>query len=357
MVPRDGQTYIHRIYHLTDDEQQQFAEFYYLPSITIVNEQEQYHPLLSIILHSERLLQNNNNTSSDGSNVATNTNTISSPSNSNNNPSSSNQEPTPIIWVMWRYRCDSTLKENFELACFPFDQQRLSMDLRIDDDDAPFNLYIHDVRLQKLAVDNTEYMVLEPETKHFHSKSCQVQLTNIYAISTHPLICINTPFDLYQHRRLNAPDIIFSTHSFHLVILSSAISRFASLSHVLCDPYRHHGCSYFFLRFVHTHAHPISTPYRYTLLSTHPINLPYQHTLSTHPHVPHTTPLLTLQHLVLAQVSSHSVLICKIPLPEPPSTSSFSSFSSHSKDLSKTNYLLSPIPHGWIIVYKHIFSR
>ena len=97
-------------------------------------------------------------------------------------------------------------------------------------------------------------------------------------------------------------------------------------------------------------THPIDTPYYQHTLST------YQHTLSTHPHFPHTIPLLTLQHL-LSQVSSHSVLICKIPLPEPPSTSSSSSFSSHSKDLSKPNYLLSHIPHGWIIVYKHIFSR
>ena len=185
-VSRDGQIYVHRTYHLNDDEQQQFSEFYYLPSITIVNEQEQYHPLLTITLHSERL---QSNTPGDGNpnNITTNTNTNATPAlsnNNNNNNNNSSQESSTVIWVMWRYRCDSTLKENFELACFPFDQQRLSMDLRIDDDDIPFNLFIRDVRLQKLAVDNTEYLVLEPETKHFHSKFCQVVQQQL---SQHPL--------------------------------------------------------------------------------------------------------------------------------------------------------------------------
>ena len=300
-VQRDGRTYVHRTYHLNDDEQQQFSEFYYLPSITIVNEQEQHHPLHTITLHSERI---KSNTFGDGSNTTTNTNGTSAPSNNNNNnnnnnnsssSSSSSQESSTVIWVMWRYRCDSTLKENFELACFPFDQQRLSMDLRIDDDDIPFNLYIRDVRLQKLAVDNTEYVVLEPEIRHFHSKFTQVgthplspSQHNLYhPLSPHPLSPSQHTFCLPH----NTSSIILTTHPLSPSVSTLYITfstHFLSPSHHIINLYhqlsvrlrRYHIYYVIHMAIVAAAISSLGRPDSHSLLSMR--QLLSTHTFSTH---------------------------------------------------------------------------
>ena len=146
-VVRGGQSYRHCTYQLTEDEMKLFGEFYFVPTVTIVNEQV-HNAHTTITLHCEW-------------------------------PDSKGcfSPRSSTIWVMWRCRHDTILKENFELATFPFDHQKLSLDMRIEEDEKPFNMEIKDLRIQKLALDQTEFVVLLPEVHRRHAKSSQLSLT------------------------------------------------------------------------------------------------------------------------------------------------------------------------------------
>ena len=126
-VVRDGVAYTQRAYTLTDDEYAAFAGFYFLPEVC-TRSFAGGGGAASLTLHVER---------------PANDPALSQPA----LPATTGGEDDggQVVWAMWRRRVDTALQAGGDLSSFPFDRQTLTLDLRVADDDAPFNLLLRSV--------------------------------------------------------------------------------------------------------------------------------------------------------------------------------------------------------------------